>query len=502
MAAIPDNANLDWKPIPADQIKQGPPVDWYQPVITADGGKHWMPLGGRIYANFQHRFATTDLTDAYEGKDFGAGYTATDGKYNTAAFPYSGGGTPGSRWTLTSGGNPIHMANAWSHFNKVNGSGQSATSWDNVTNVNTGSTDLNYVLLATYNDTMNEVVDPTIIQTQAAGAVPTLSNTGVLLHFSTPITAGFWHLSGSFPGAPLAMPTGSDGWFQQVFCNTDPTAGLTSANYASWVAPGWWSTQGMNPSMNGRYILKDGSFAGASYGSTFFSDFAPPLYGVPTSGTVTRGSNPAVGTPLDATMLANMRATAGSAFTVTQALQSLLSRNNAEVTVSCNFFAGGSTTAAGAADTGAIASTSLNQLRPVLVAKANATPLATSTFSVSLKNQVSGSFDAVYTAPAKNAGGPNGFGDWITTAGPSYDKTNYTNGTAGQPQFPAPYDALGKPSDYLYTDANAKRAVDVRVGVKQLLPSLLGWKLTINLLYVEAGNFGPYPRVPSMGFSN
>jgi len=451
----------------------------YQEVFTPDGGKTIIPLGPRVrYAvsSYQMRKNGAMIFDAFEGQLYPGGDPTipSEGQYNSAAFPniYGGNAIDGYRWFF---GNSFSYTNSVHHIARLATQGKSADGIDLAFRLNPDTTALEHIAIFTYNDALSEVGDPT--SAVPPTSPPSSANVGVLFTLATPLDAPHaTYPSGRIcrfsvdtsslqSGAGFAMPSGNDGWVQIMFVNQDSPFLL-----ASNVQPAFWGTQGGNPGLAGRWAYCPN---GVQVNGTtkFWMDWGG-LYAMPVSGTVTRGTG--VGSAVDVTKL---RGVAGQTVQVTQALQSLLSRNNAEITITCAF------------PPGAPEGAALNQLRPMLVAKANASPLASSTFSVSLLNTSTSAYDLVYTAPAKNTGAD---GDWVWTTGPNY------NWTAPA----APYSNLGHISSYVATDAGGNQSVNVRVGAKQLLPSLLGWRLTINELFLTLSDKGPINLFPSIAFSS
>jgi len=460
---------------------------YYQEVMSPDNGKTLIPLGPKLayHAPDHKKMARANAQyDAYEGQ--AADPTLpTDGQYETAAFPNALGGdsTSGYRWYY---GPTFDYPNSIHHVNKFRTAGINADNIDFLFHVNPDTTDLNSIEFFTYNDSYNEVGDPHTFAFSAAQ--PSAGNTGVIFTFATPINAP----SGTYPsgrtfrmnvdvstlqsGAGFQMPSGNDGWSQVVFANaTSP-----SLVYPSNVQPMWFGTQGTNPSMAGRWAYADGNGSSGSQGTEYYWDWSSGYWASPTSGTVTRGSSPAVGTAIN---VAQLSGTAGSSVVVTQALQSLISRNNAEITVTCTL------------DAAAYGNPLLNQYQPIVVGKANAAPLASSTFVVQMLNNTTSTYNTVYTSVAKTSNAPGiSDGDWIRSVSPVWTASTYVAPDA-------PYNALGKITDYIATDANGVRTSSVKIGAKQLTPTLLSWKLTVNLLYINADEYGPGNTSPSICYS-
>jgi len=470
MASVP-KASRPVKPIlDTAAVKTVVPA-YYQEVMTPDNGKTIIPLGPKmpyVESPFRKMARANAQYDAYEGSAADPTLPG-EGQYKTEAFPNSLGGddVSGYRWYL---GDTFDYPNSIHHVNRFRTAGVAADNIDFLFRVNSTSTSVASIEFFTYNDSFNEISNPTAPTSPTT--VPAAGNTGVIYTFATPLTAGTYRMNPDTStlnsGAGFTMPTGTDGWYQVVFANaTSP-----SLVYATSVQPEWWGTQGNNPGLAGRWSFSDGNGSTGSQGTTYVFDWGSSVYGLATAGTVTRGTT--IGSAVN---VANLTGTAGSSVQVTQALQSLLSRNNAEITVTCNVPA-------------TYATANLNVLKVMLVAKANATPLASSTFSVSLLNNTSGSYDAVYSAPAKNSNFPGGTdGDWIQTISPVWSgNTTFLAGPSGN---------LATIPNYV----NGSNNVNVRVGVKQLLPSLLGWKLTVNLLYVDADQYGPENFSPSICFA-
>jgi len=438
---------------------------YYQEVMTPDHGKTIIPLGPQrpYHSTLQKRINGTMQYDAFETP--AGGGAPGEGVYNSAMLPTQ----PGARWYY---GDGLDYPNAITHMNKLRTAGVAADGIDVEWYVGTSST-MSQIALFTYNDAYSEVSDPTA--PVPPSAIPSSGNTGVVFTFASitgpSVLYANLDVSSLNSGAGFAMPTGNDGWYQCVIANTYSPLVYPTTAYCM-----FWGTQGTNPGFGGHFAYGDGNGSSGSQGTTYLWSWGYQTFAMPTTGTVTRGTT--IGSAVN---VANLRGVAGSSVQVTQALQSLLSRNNAEITVTCQL------------DPSAAASTAVNELRPILVGKANSSPLATSTMVVSMQNQTTTSYDAVYSAPAKNSNVTGGTdGDWIWTVSPS--KAGYTSPNA-------PYSSLSTPDQYIGTDANGNRFVNVRVGVKQLLPSLLGWKLTVNQLQVNVNAYGPGNFNPTVGFS-
>jgi len=481
-----------------------PAVPTYiQKVITYDNGKHVIPLGPQIPyvpSNFKKMLRSTYMYDTYEGvrtTSANDNNLTSDGQYGTRSFPCPGAstGVEGSSWVFSVASGQLEFPNTISHMVKTISAGGGTYGWlDTRVFLSSDSTPVSDMFVFTYNDNMSEIQDQSAFV--FAATTPASGNAGVRLTFATPLAAGTsYRINTDVSSLALAMPSSATGWVQQIFAAAvDPNT--NAITYASHVQPLWWGTQGINKSFQGRDLLANSDGTTASDTTWYNWDFGG-YYAMPTSSTVNRG----LGAPY-AGNVANLKGTAGTNEVITQKRQAIASANNAELEVVCTL------------DPAGQASTLLNQIRPVVVAKANNTGSGTPTMTVSMKNVVSGLFENVRTGPPVTGNFPGGTdGDYLNCVSPTnYLVTGYTPSTwgTGHPEL-APYDSLsritdatGTVSNWIADDGAGNRTVTVRVAAKQPAPALAGWKLTVNMVYVEFDEFGPDnlgPRIALSGSS-
>jgi len=461
-----------------------------QPVITYDGGKHIYPTGPAVPCvkpDHQNRAHNGVIFDSYEGGRTGDNSLPTDGQYDTAAFPCALGGdsTSGYRWYY---GNGFNYPEFYHHVNHLAQAGVGAKRYDALIRINGGiGSTMSDLFVFTYNDTNNELDNPA--SPTFTFAVPSAANAGVHYNFATPLSdngnAGgqTWRVNSDLStfngGAGLTMPTNKDGWIQELFAQAYDAGTNTITTFTNG-QPMQFGTQGSNGSMTGRWSFSNSDGTTDPSGFTYYWDWSSGYPAMVTSGTVTRGTT--IGAAI-----APADISGGATFvSVTQALQAILSRNNAEITVTVTL------------NPATYATANLNMARLIVYGKANASPVATSTWTMSLQRNATavnpGQFDSVLTSTTHTANYTgSSTGDWVPGVSPVWSGSAYVSANA-------PYSNLIQIPNYVTDDGAGNRTAVARVGVKQLAPSLLGWKLTVNLMYLDCDQYGPASEAPGMGF--
>ncbi len=406
---------------------------------------HYIPLGPVVpYQDFLTANRVGNLLyDAYEGAVQGDGSDIpTDGLYGETFLPES----PGNRWTL--GDDYVETYSAY-HMDKIAGTpGTPAQGIDFLMKNNaTGDT-----VTAIGFFTSDDPLDPN------APVAPSTFNDGIILSYSG-ISAGSFIYSNvdlTTSGITLTMPSTSQGWYSMIIASANNNGTLTQASSAQ---PGRWGTKVYNPSQTNNLAFQDGDgTAGTQDGTlnTLF-DWTFSYRGTASAYTITKGVETSTH---DVTRL---QGTAGQSVIVNQRFQFVASLPNAEVTATVTLDP-------------ATPTTSLHLLRAVVKAKANALPFQdpSCVMTTSLFNRATGTWTVVDQRKPTNASGDGAF-------------------------FKAPSIPVADIPNYINT---ADNTVQVRLGVRQLKPVILGWNLTVNQLSVDVGQVGPDPLTPAVAFSS
>ncbi|HVT13463.1 MAG TPA: hypothetical protein VHE55_14460 [Fimbriimonadaceae bacterium] len=402
--------------------------------------------------NHHYRRIGNLIFDSYEGNSTNGGNpdVPTDGLYGETFIPTA----PGNRWYF---GDDFYCPYSVTHYTNVfpGQAGKDALGFDFVMHVNAATaTDPNPQSVTVVDVVMSgdgfDVNNP---------MPPTNYLNGVELTYGAIAPGSFIYSNVDLTASPLPMPTSTNGWYAILFATgLDGSGNPIECPNAQ---PLYWGTKVLNPSVVDQYEYLDGdsSFGSQTGTADQLFTFQFGSYGTASDYTVTRGNEQGTHD------VAKLQGTPGSDVVVQQALQSVLSFNNAEVTATIQL------------DPSVVVS-NLTLLRGVVVAKANAIPLndPSAKMVMYMKNNTTGAYDVVKTiTPVINAGT-----DGTLIIAPSIPITNI--------------------SKYINTNVSPP-TVSLRFAVKHARPALLGWRLTINYMSVDYDTIGPDPLAPSLAFS-
>ena len=329
--------------------------------------------------------------------------------------------------------------------------GKSALGLDDMVYVNTGGNNVTDVLVFTSNDPF----DPN------NPMPPTNFGNGVDLNFGTGLAAGGWYFNVDLTllSPPFDMPTTGQGWYEHILASSVTNGVPTEASSAQ---PLLWGTKVGNASTLGKYQYADGDSSGTGAGRNgtlqTLWDYSTGLDGTVTAYTVTRGVEQGTHDPN------NLNGNPGQSAVVLQKVQFSPALNNAEIVATVLLDPNTDPTTA-----------NLRLLRAIVRAKANALPLNKADYNISLYNYSTSKYDVVFDGHPTN---PAGDGDLTICASvPVSSIANYITGSG------------------------SSRTVQVKVGMKQLVPIIIGWKMGVNLITVDAADAGPDPLGPATAFS-
>lgn len=423
-------------------------------------GNRVIPLGPKLAYHPSNHHANRVgalIFDAFEGNSANNANpdVPTDGLYGETFLP----ATPGSRWY--EGNTFVNTAFVRRFENEFPGqAGKPATGIDLVVYNNPTGNNITDILFFTSSDPLGS---PT---------APTNFNSGVDINYGAGLTPGGWYSNVDLSTlSPLfAMPTGSNGWFEEVLASAvDPVTG--QATEASAAQPLLWGTKALNASVASNFEYMDGTGTGTDRTGTasnlFTWDFAK--YSTPTSYTVNTGVESGTHDPT------KLNGTPGTNVVVRQSGQA------AQVTATVTL------------DPATAANASLRLLRAIVVAKAGLSPLSNSTLTVSWLNNSTSAFDTLYSGQSINQGTDG----TVISPLPALQGLSIPN----LPGLPSP--AIANLPNYIATDGSGNRTVTIRINVHRnfATPLSANWNLTINKIQVAADVVGPNPLCPSVAFS-